>query len=102
MLESNHYSFGILFLAVILSQATAGSKYAISAYMHLTSDVANNVIMILSVQQLTSGASIDDVLVVPAHMTGLVVADDILMREAQVRLAGARVAEAARAQHDAR
>ena len=58
--------------------------------------------MSTSVQQLTSGPSINNVVIVPAHMAGLVVADDILMSQAQMRLAGARVAEAARAQHNIR
>ena len=52
--------------------------------------------------QRTGGAAVEDVLVVPAHVPGLVIGDDVRLRQPQVALAGARVAEAARAQHDAR
>ena len=51
---------------------------------------------------LTGRAPFDDVLVVPADMARLIVADNVVVCEAQVRLAGAWVAEAARAQHNAR
>ena len=50
---------------------------------------------------LTCGSAIDEVIVIPADLAGLIIADNILMGQAQMRLAGPWIAEAPCAQQDA-
>ena len=46
-------------------------------------------VMSPQMRQLTSRAAVNDVMIVPADMAGLIVCDDFLVRQAEVCLAGA-------------